>query len=528
MKQYMMAGVLVFSAAAVLTSCNSWLDEETPGITRLDDFFTAGTQTAAENVVNAAYVPLQWDFGSTYCAEWFIGDVASDDALKGGQNIADGGAYYDIDNFKVQSDNQMLLDYYRAQWTGVSRANLAISQLPAMSGDSISADVRTRLIAEAHFLRAYYYFRLLRVFGAMPIVDYIVDSSDKWYPARASVEENYRFIISDLTIAEAGLWEKSQYADEDLGRATKGAAQAMLLKVCLYMSDYEQAKAWGGKVISSGQYSLFADFYDNFTLDGENGAESVFEIQYMDDDMSDYGGFGFTRGTFTQVLTRSRSNNLGGGWGFNRPTQDLFDEFETAADGSVDPRRAMTILVPTAEEMTNEAEETYCGNIYISKKNAWYNKDNTFARLSHDSRGPLNNRQIRYSDVLLMYAEACCELGDLAASKAALNQVRSRVGLDGFPYSATIQGQARTFADTQADLRQAIRHERRVELAMEGHRWFDLVRWGVAKQTLDAYIARESSEAREQWGNFVEGKNELFPIPTQELELSGIAQNPGY
>lgn len=513
-------------ATLSLTGCNEWLEEETPGITRIDDYFNTGSQSAAENIVNSAYTPLQWDYGTTYCAEWFIGDIASDDALKGGQNISDGGDYYDIDNFKVQADNAMLLNYWRAQWIGISRANLAINKLPEMKGEDLTDALRTRLLAEAHFLRAYYYFRLVRVFGGMPIVDYIVDSSNKWYPSRASVEDCYDFIVKDLEEAEKGLELKSAMGADDLGRATKGAAQAMLMKVALYRKDYPTAKSWGEKVVGSGEYNLFGDYYDNFTLPGENGIESVFEIQYMEDDMSDYGGFGFTRGTFTQILTRSRSNNLGGGWGFNRPTQNLYDEYEPA-----DPRRDMTILKPALADMTNEAEETYCGNVYISKKNGWYNKDNTFSALAHHSRGPLNNRQIRYSDVLLMYAEALTEVGtpaDLVNAKNALNQVRSRVGLTPFPYSATIQKATKTFADTQADLRAAIRHERRVELGMEGHRWFDLVRWGIAKQTMDAYIAQETEEAQQQWGTFVEGKNEIFPIPTQELQLGKLTQNPNY
>ncbi|MBQ4007615.1 MAG: RagB/SusD family nutrient uptake outer membrane protein, partial [Muribaculaceae bacterium] len=148
--------------------------------------------------------------------------------------------------------------------------------------------------------------------------------------------------------------------------------------------------------------------------------------------------------------------------------------------------------------------------------------------LTHDSRGPLNNKQIRYSDVLLMYAEACCELGEVGAAKAALNQVRARVGLQSFPYTSIIQGVTITFADTQTDLRRAIRHERRVELAMEAHRWFDLCRWGIAKETMDAYIAGETSEARADYGTFQKGKHELFPIPSKEIDLTGITQNPGY
>lgn len=525
MKKYIVLALATLS----LASCNDWLKDETPGITRLQDYFMDGTEDKAEEVATAAYVPLMWEFGEgDYCYEWMIGDVASDDALKGGQNIADGLQYGDIDNFKVQADNSMLLSYWRAQWTGVARANLAITQLPTMANDSIREEFLDRTIGEAEFLRAYYYFRLVRVFGGMPIITDVIDSDTKWAQVRNTTDECYDFIIKDLESAESKLWLKSEYDEEDLGRATKGAAQAMLAKVNLYRKNYAEAKKWAKKVIDSGEYSLFADYFDNFTLEGENGSESVFEIQYMDDDMSDgWNGFGFTRGSLSQVMTRSRSSVLGGGWGYNRPTHNLYNEYET--EPTLDPRRDMTILSPKDNEITNEAEENYCGTWFVSNKLAWTDwKTRTFPRLSHDTRGPLNNRQIRYADVLLMYAEACCELGDLAEAKSALNQVRERVGLADFPYTATIQGKSTQFKDNQDDLRTAIRHERRVELAMEGHRWFDLVRWGIAKKTMDAYIAGETNEAKQLWGQFVEGKNELFPIPTLERQLSGIDQNPGY
>jgi hypothetical protein len=152
----------------------------------------------------------------------------------------------------------------------------------------------------------------------------------------------------------------------------------------------------------------------------------------------------------------------------------------------------------------------------------------TIYQLAHASRGPINNKVIRYADVLLMYAEACCENNHLDKAKNALNQVRSRVGLGTFPYTTTIQGQSVTYNDDQTDLRKAIRHERRVELAMEGHRWFDLCRWGIAAETMTKYIQGESAAAKAESATFIKGKHELFPIPSKEIELSGISQNPQY
>ena len=504
----------------LLTSCNSWLLEPSPGITKLEDFFTVG-QTAIQST-NAAYVPLMWEYNSTYFPEWFIGDVVSDDALKGGQSVGDMADVYDLENFKVNASNGLLLDYYRAQFQGVARCNLPLQQIPLMKTDTImTAGVQNRLVGELKFLRAMYYFRLVRVFGGVPKVIAPVFSSSQWKQPRATKEEIYALIISDLQDANAKLWKKSQYAAIDLGRATKGAAQAMLLKANLYVHNYSEAKRWGDSIMTSNEYSLVPDYAVNFTLAGENGKESVFEIQYMEDPTSDYGeGDGFTRGTFSVILTRSRSSKLGGGWGFNKPTQNLYNEYEAG-----DPRRDATILNPTNAQIETPAQEIYLGSRYLNRKYALLNADNSVIPLAHPSRGPINNKVIRYSDVLLMYAEACCETDNLATAKTALETVRSRARgnkaiLPAFPYGS--------YGDTKDDLRIAIRHERRVELAMEGHRWFDLCRWGVAKQVMDTYKASETPEVQAEMAPFIAGKNELMPIPGKEIDLNPMDQNPNY
>lgn len=212
------------------TSCNDWLKEETPGKTTLDDFFISG-ETAIQSV-NAAYTPLAWEYNSTYFSEWFIGDIASDDALKGGQNTSDMADAYDIENFKTNANNTLLRDFYRAQYQGIQRCNLALQQVPLVSTDDTMSESRQNcLLGEAYFMRAYYYFRLVRIFGGVPYVDKVIDSSDNWKQPRATSEQIYNHIIDDLKLAEGLLWNKSQYADADLGRATKGAAQAMLLKI---------------------------------------------------------------------------------------------------------------------------------------------------------------------------------------------------------------------------------------------------------------------------------------------------------
>jgi len=516
-----------------MTSCKDYLTEIEPGTDLIEDFYTS-TEAAVQNIT-ACYVPLLWEYNNTYYSEWFIGDILSDDAMKGGGSTIDMSDAYDFENWRTTSGNTLLLDFYRAQYQGIARCNLAMQYVGAMKEGmdaNFTAEMKARLLAEAYYLRAYYYFRLVRVYAGVPLVLEVIDSSDKWGQPRASVDDVFKQIIADLTTAEAGLWLKSEYAAEDLGRATKGAAQAMLQKVNLYMASpywqtyglsktaaecYADAKTWGKKVIDSGEYDLCPNYEDNFTLVGENGLESVFEIQYAEVPWGDYGeGNGFTAGSFTQQLIRSRSSLIGGGWGFNHPTQNLYDEFEAG-----DPRRDVAILVPDDSKMETPAVEYYLGNKMLNNKYGMY-RDSTYTGCGfgqwglHASRGPLNNRQIRYADVLLMYAEACMGSGDAATAKTYINKVRARVGL----------GEVEA---TDATLR----HERRCELAMEGHRWFDIVRWNIAAETIKAYEAGETTEYKAQvalGSGFQKGKHEILPIPYDEILLNPtkMEQNPNY
>ena len=525
----------IFALLLVFTGCRDYLTEIEPGTTLLNDFFTS--TAAAKQNVTGCYVPLMWEYNNTYLSEWFIGDIVSDDALKGGGSTSDMADSYDMENWRTTSQNTLLLDFYRAQYQGIARCNLAIKYITKMEigTDSIfTPTMKNNLLGEAHYLRAYYYFRLVRVFAGVPITTEVIDNSDNWGVPRASTEQVYNLILEDLTKANYMLPVRSAMKDEDLGRATKGAAQAMLLKVNLYMASpywnkqltqdaatyYAAAKQWGDSIIASGEYSLCPNYEDNFTLAGENGPESIFEIQYMEVPWGDYGeGFGFTAGSFTQILTRSRSSLIGGGWGFNHPTQNLYDEFE-----ATDIRRDVAILNPVDSLIETPSVEIYLGSRYLNNKYGMYRDPadlgGGFGKWGlHASRGPLNNRQIRYADVLLMYAEAALGAGDEATARTYINKVRTRVGLSEI-----------ALADDAA-----LRHERRVELAMEGHRWFDLVRWeGVdgkgLKAHMDAYKATETQEAQSHIQEFVAGKHEIFPIPQEELQLNPtqMKQNNGY
>lgn len=523
------------------TGCKDYLTEIEPGTTMLEDYFTS-TAAAQENLVGC-YVPLMWEYNTTYCSEWFIGDVASDDALKGGGSTTDMADAYDFENWRTESSSALLHDFYIAQYQGIGRCNLALKYIAKMNvgvDEKFTQSMKNRLLGEAYYLRAYYYFRLLRVFAGVPLITTVVDNAGDWGQPRASVSMIYDQILADLEMANKYLWLKSAYGAEDAGRATKGAAQAMLMKVNLYMASpywqgytlskpaaqcFADAKAWGDSIITSGEYDLCPKYEDNFTIAGENGIESVFEIQYAEVTWGDYTwdydykGFGRTAGSFTQILVRSRSSKIGGGWGFNHPTQNLYDEFEAG-----DPRRDVAILNPADSLIETPSVEYYLGNKLLNNKYAMY-RDTAYKGAGfgqwgiHASRGPLNNRQIRYADVLLMYAEACLGMGDAGTAKGYIDQVRGRVGLA--PCAVVDDA--------------ALRHERRCELAMEGHRWFDLVRWkGVAgtglKAHMDAYKLTETAEVQSHMRKFIANKHEIFPIPYEEILLNPtkMEQNPGY
>ncbi|MCL1867364.1 MAG: RagB/SusD family nutrient uptake outer membrane protein, partial [Paludibacter sp.] len=286
------------------------------------------------------------------------------------------------------------------------------------------------------------------------------------------------------------------------------------------------------------------------------------------------GALGSTRANWTTVFTRPRwgqiqkdvngnptqgTGTMGFGWGWNRPSQELYDEFEQG-----DMRRDATIINPqgldslksgycpysyydidkTFVDTTSSNLNQYLGNRYSSRKYAEMNADTTFWGLDgNNPRGTINHKEIRYSDVLLMYAEACVKSSspDLAQARWALEQVRARARafsgggnvLPAFPnYSISLQSVGgsgiKQLQDNADDLLLAIRHERRVELGMEGHRWFDLKRWGLLEKVMNNYKATTKPQIGELMNQFVAGKNELFPIPMQEIDLNPMEQNSGY
>ncbi len=597
-------GVLL---ALSLAGCRDFLSTQPQGQLTSASFFQTADQ--AVQATNATYSMLRdW---SVHVFAWIgMTDIVSDDATKG-SIPGDASFLGDLDNLSFDPGNIAFSTTWPGYYQGIYRANVAIQNIPSANMD---ATLKARLIGENKFLRAYFYFFLVRAYGGVPLITQPLLPS-QYTQKRAPRDSVYAQIERDLNDAIAVLPLKSEYSAADVGRATKGAAQALLAKVELFEGKYQQALTNAQAVINSGQYALDPDYATIFTQAGENSPESVFEVGSV---ALEQGG-GATQ--WAQVQGVRGIPNIG--WGFNDPSPDLEASYEPG-----DPRLQATILYPW--EMLPDGS----GRIVYQNPNMTNNRYNQKAFTSPDT--PLGSgnsgvdiRLIRYADVLLVGAEAAYRTGDQGTATSYLNQVRERarggrtmtlgitpemlsdsiaaeVGLpsvgsrvfiryvnpstDGYANGLrgmitevddnntppvrvdtmdviqTVDGTAVTtpqdyFAAVEtksagstvvlgitrvmqaADgsvalqpmtvsvtamkllpdvtatgdaLLTAILHERRHELAMEQHRWFDIIRQGRADSLMTA--------AGKSWNP----RDTIFPIPSGEIELAGLSQNPGY
>lgn len=467
---------LILSVFALTTSCNDeYLDIKQEGVTDATAFFK--TQDDAMQATNAVYSFLRSYDNSAFPWQFIFG-VPGDDVEKG-SNPGDASFINVYNNFTYTQSDAGVEGYWIAQFQGVARCNQVITNVPNINMDDA---LKQRLLAETKFLRAYFYFNLVRIYGGVPIFDGL---QQEYNLPRNSVGEVYDFIISDLTSAAAVL--PQSYPAADLGRATKGSALGMLSKVYLYKKDWQKAYETSNQVISLG-YSLDPDYNHLFRVAGEFGSESVFEVNCGCS--AQYGG-----SQYAQV--QGVRNQFG--WGFFVPTPSMESAYEQG-----DIRKELTILregETTVEGDLIHKNDPQAGNVWSQKAYVPSVDQNPAC----DQGSVQNIRVLRFADILLINAESANELGNIAAATVSLNKVRVRAKLAG------------TTATTQAALRTAIWQERRVELAMEGDRFVDLVRTGQAGTFLGPL-------------GFTPGKNELFPIPLNSI-VSGrgiLTQNPGY
>lgn len=479
-------------ALLVMSCSDDFLDRQPLDTINTENYPT----TAAElvTVVNGAYQPLQWP--KLYNMRMWTTDIMAGNSIVGAGGGSDGIETQDWANFVTSTDNAGVLDLWRGPWPGILMANIVLDAAPQMD---IDENIRNRSMGEAHFLRAHYYFILARFFGDVPLITEPQSSDSDLFPPRDPVAQVYELIISDLNAAAELLPPKSSYGSANKGRASKGAAYGMLAKVHLTLGNYQQVVQYTTEVENLG-YALNENYADNFSITNENSVESLFEVQYASE-----GGYDFwsneNQASWTSPFMGPRGANfVAGGYGWNQPTQEFVEAYEEG-----DERKDPTVLYEGGPEFDGkEYESRYSLTGYNTRKFLV-----PISQVSAYDNSPLNFPVLRYADVLLMKAEALNELGQTALAEDYLNMVRNRAGLD------DIEGLS------QADFRNAVLHERRIELAFEGQRWFDLIRVDNGEYGLNFLRSIGRNNASQ--------KHLLFPIPQIELDRNpNLVQNPGY
>jgi hypothetical protein len=475
-------------------SCGEdFLDKKPQGEEITPTFFS--NEEGASKAINAVYWQLrQWP---THVFAFIgISSVTSDDAEKG-STAGDAPPMGELDNFTFAPTNFFFNDFWNGQYLGISKANEVIERVPEIE---MTDSLKNRYIAEAKFLRAYFYFNLVRTFGGVPrIITVPTEQNASVATPRSTPAEIYQLIEQDLGEAIAVL--PARYDVANIGRATSGAAKGLLAKVSMYQKKWPEVLRLTNEIMTSGEYNLNTPYQVIFTEAGENSPESVFEVQaavsqQCSPDEARLGS------QYSEV--QSPRPQLG--WGFNVPTESLANAYEPG-----DPRREATIIfrsetLPDGFQLAPDAINPR----YNQKAYVYQTESRSPCGLGDAGK---NIRILRYADVVLMNAEAANELGDGAKAAASLNMVRARAR----------GNQTGVLPDvsfvSQAQMQEAIWRERRVELAMEHERFWDLVRQGRAAQVLQAHGKP-----------FVQGKHELMPLPQQQIDASGgvLIQNPGY
>jgi hypothetical protein len=502
---------------------------------------------------------------------WVYGSVASDDAYKG-TNSGDQPPITLIEQGNITADNIYFRGKWRGMYDGIARCNDVLQFLPKVS--DITEEERVQIVAQARFLRGHFHFELKKMFNKVPYIDENVYNPDDLESTKVgNTEEIWPQIEADLQAA----YDVLPIKQAQVGRPTKWAAAATLAKAYLFQNTkHAEAKALLLEIVNSNQYKLMDRYHDNFKASTNNNAESIFEIQYSVND----GASGGENGNIGSTLNYP----YGGGGvttccGFFQPSINLVNAFKTEAGlplldtfnendikndqgleatapftpytGTVDPRLDWTVGrrgIPYLDWGTHPGktfvrDQTY-GGPYSPKKHVMYRADvgaNTFA--GNPRLNANNYRIIRYSHVLLWLAELEVALHNPDAARGYVNQIRLRASNpdgfvknpDGSPAANYVINQYTVPWTDEAEAMKAVQFEQRLEFGMEGHRRFDLVRWGIAAETLNAYYAVEGTKRGYLSGaKFVEGKHEYFPIPLQEIlntQIQGaktLTQNPGY
>ena len=484
--------LLLTSFILTVSACSDFLKEDLQGAYSSATFYKTESQAtlALTGVYNAA------SFTTTDNALWVFGDVASDDAVRGGKP----GDLIDIqyiDDFNYSRNNGILDRMWKRYYEGISRANYLLYY-----GSGINMDVtrRDRLLGEAKFLRAYFYFSLVNIFGEIPLKLNPPLNDSELYKPKVSVSAVYEQIEKDLSEAASVLAES--YTGADIGRATKGAAWGMLAKAYLYQEKWTEALNATAEVEAIGIYQLMPVYKNNFIDSTQNNIESIFEIQHLAGQSPLLGSY----------LNQYFSPVIYNGYVVNVPVENFIKEFEVTDAAVVDPRLDYTVGREGQPWVNGEAyDPVWSPTGYLQKKH-----------IQPLSKGPVNNDGVlnyvymRYADILLIKSEALNELNRTDEALTPLNAVRKRAR-ESYLYDMDLPGAGAIPTDLlpdvtntgQQNVRTAIRHERRVELGFEFHRFFDLMRYG-----------KVTAEAALEGTGFSYDKNRYYLIPQSELDTN--------
>ncbi|QNL48660.1 RagB/SusD family nutrient uptake outer membrane protein [Olivibacter sp. SDN3] len=464
-----------------LTNCSNFLDKE-PLEALVDENFYQ-TEEDALRAINATYAPLASGAGPLMVNR--IGDRMAGDTQTAETDDP-------LSLFTILPNNETATASWQNAYAGILRANLAINRL---ADAELDEELKSRLLGEAHFLRGLYYHYLAIIFGEVPLILTPSTDTDDYLVSRTPIDEIYRQIEQDLAFAEEQL--PTNYTGADVGRATRGAAKAYLAKVHLYQEKWEEAAAKAAEVTDNAAsfgYRLMDDYFHAFELENDNSPESIFEVQYA----SFLGGLGSILNDYD--APRASGFSPDGGYGQGTVRRAFVEHF---AEG--DPRLGFSVFMEgdVFQGITYNPAFTPTG--FSTKKYIVGRGPNI-----EPSNSPKNFIMMRYAELLLIRAEALNEVGSTAEAVVYVNQIRQRPSVN-MPTIAT--------GISQNALREAIKLERHSELGLEGHFFFDLVRWGDAESYLYG-IGRT---------NFRPGVHERLPIPQAEMDLNpNLTQNPGY
>jgi hypothetical protein len=445
--------------------------------------------TDAGKSVNAMYANLR-EWTNIAFAPIAVESMGSDDAEKG-SSPNDASFMNDFDTFTATAGEGQISDFWHGQYQTINLANVVLDNVPGVNMD---ANLKARFLAEAKFIRAYSYFRLVRAFGDVPLRLTVPKTSAEYNIPRSPKAAVWAAIEADLTDAASVL--PQTYAAIDIGHSTKGAALALHAKVSMYQKHWADVITFTTQVMGMG-YTLYPNFEQLFRYNNKNNSESIFEVQCM----LVPGNSAASNSQYSQV--QGVRGSTGGGWGFNVPTLDLANEFEAN-----DPRKSGTIIFRGTTTPEGDAIPAIGDNPMYNMKT--YVPFSQF--VSGFNEGCMQNKIVlRYAEVLLMNAEASNELGNTTQALASLELVRARARQGN---NAILP---KVIVTDPAALRAAIYHERRVEMGMEFDRYFDVIRQGRA---LTVFGPK----------GWKANKNEFWPIPQNEIDLSAglLTQNPGY